>query len=201
MVLGRDALPPPLPRPSPAAHRCSRAVTSAASAFMGSVLLGLQRCRTSMSSLGVWGGSEVKVGSGGPCTCQAPTPSAELPACPCQDLRLRKGTHQSQEKTGSGRRLVRPGPVPPARCQFCRPAQGKPGARPSELSVCVAMLDVGRDGTQDPGTPCSSRHWGSHEGWSEAEEWEDRWVGRGGHGNSRRDPSPWFMGRTRAPLS
>lgn len=67
--------------------------------------------------------------------------------------------------------------------------------------MCVAMLDVGRDGTQDPGMPCSSRHWGSHEGWSEAEEWEDRWVGRGGHGNSRRDPSLWFMGRTRAPLS
>lgn len=28
---------------------------------------------------------------------------------------------------------------------------------------------------------------------------EDRWVGSGGHGNSRRDPSLWFMGRTRPP--
>lgn len=45
------------------------------------------------------------------------------------------------------------------------------------------------------------RHLGSHEGWSEAEECEDRWVGSGGHGNSIRDPSLWFMGRTRTPLS
>lgn len=71
------------------------------------------------------------------------------------------------------------------------------------LNMNVRTMDVGMEVTQDPdtGTPCSSRDSGSHEVWSEAEQREDRWVGSGGHGNSRRDPSPWFMGRTRAPLS
>lgn len=95
---------------------------------------------------------------------------------------------------------VSPGPASLAR-HDCEPCHA--GSWLAGLNVNVPEGDVGSEKwTQDPdvGTP-SSRDSGSHEGWSAAGQWEDGWEGGGDHGNSRRDPSPWFMGRTRAPLS
>ena len=152
----------------------------------------------SPSGVGGVGGGKVKVGSGGPASVKdqlLPVSSQPLLG---RILDWERGPDQSEDDSGSGASLLRPSLMPSAGPRLCRPCTGHTGHTGSyfsELKMNVASWGGCGHRQVTPGI------WEAMKAGLRQNSAKTDGVGIGGHGNSRRNPSLWFMGRTRTPLS